>query len=28
MLQEAHVGIGIYGVEGMQAAQNADFAIG
>ena len=28
MLQEAHVGIGIYGLEGMQAVQNSDFAIG
>eukprot|EP01022_Parablepharisma_sp_SALTPOND_P033355 TRINITY_DN88560_c0_g1_i1.p1 TRINITY_DN88560_c0_g1~~TRINITY_DN88560_c0_g1_i1.p1 ORF type:complete len:1431 (-),score=165.41 TRINITY_DN88560_c0_g1_i1:96-4388(-) len=28
MINEAHVGIGIYGKEGMQAAQAADFAIG
>jgi P-type E1-E2 ATPase len=28
MLHEAHLGIGIYGQEGMQAVQNADFAIG
>ncbi|KRX02568.1 P-type ATPase, cytoplasmic domain N [Pseudocohnilembus persalinus] len=28
MIQEAHIGIGIYGNEGMQAVQNSDFAIG
>jgi len=28
MLREAHVGIGIYGQEGMQAAQSSEFAIG
>lgn len=28
MIQEAHVGIGIYGHEGMQAVRAADFAIG
>ena len=28
MINEAHVGIGIYGKEGMQAAQAADYAIG
>eukprot|EP00826_Nyctotherus_ovalis_P004059 TRINITY_DN1083_c0_g5_i2.p1 TRINITY_DN1083_c0_g5~~TRINITY_DN1083_c0_g5_i2.p1 ORF type:complete len:1166 (+),score=321.79 TRINITY_DN1083_c0_g5_i2:252-3749(+) len=28
MITEAHVGIGIYGKEGMQAAQAADYAIG
>lgn len=28
MLREAHVGIGIYGLEGMQAVQSSDFAIG
>lgn len=27
MLLEAHVGIGLYGKEGMQAASNSDFAI-
>jgi len=27
MLLEAHLGIGIIGKEGMQAAQNSDFAI-
>jgi len=27
MLLEAHIGIGIIGNEGMQAAQNSDFAI-
>jgi len=28
MIREAHVGIGIYGKEGTQAARTADFAIG
>ena len=28
MILEAHIGIGIYGKEGMRAAQSADFAIG
>eukprot|EP00981_Chlorochromonas_danica_P006961 scaffold1507_cov158-Ochromonas_danica.AAC.30 len=28
MILEAHVGVGIYGKEGRQAANNADFAIG
>ncbi len=28
MINEAHVGVGIYGKEGMQAAQSADYAIG
>ncbi len=28
MINEAHVGVGIYGKEGMQAAQAADYAIG
>lgn len=28
MIREAHVGVGIYGKEGRQAANNADFAIG
>eukprot|EP00835_Amoeboradix_gromovi_P004299 NODE_327_length_10929_cov_0.344137.p1 type:complete len:1114 gc:universal NODE_327_length_10929_cov_0.344137:10468-7127(-) len=27
MIQEAHIGVGIRGVEGMQAAMNADYAI-
>ncbi|EDW00128.1 phospholipid-transporting ATPase IF [Drosophila grimshawi] len=27
MIQEAHIGIGIYGVEGKQAARSADYAI-
>uniref|UniRef100_A0A6B2KWZ0 Phospholipid-transporting ATPase n=1 Tax=Arcella intermedia TaxID=1963864 RepID=A0A6B2KWZ0_9EUKA len=27
MLQEAHIGVGIWGEEGTQAAQNADYAI-
>jgi phospholipid-transporting ATPase len=27
MIQAAHVGVGISGVEGLQAAQSADFAI-
>jgi P-type E1-E2 ATPase len=28
MLLEAHIGIGIYGEEGMQAVQASDYAIG
>ena len=28
MIMEAHIGIGIYGEEGMRAVQSADFAIG
>jgi phospholipid-translocating P-type ATPase (flippase) len=28
MIHEAHVGVGIYGKEGMQAAQSSDYAIG
>eukprot|EP00831_Metopus_contortus_P067497 TRINITY_DN6024_c0_g1_i3.p1 TRINITY_DN6024_c0_g1~~TRINITY_DN6024_c0_g1_i3.p1 ORF type:complete len:735 (-),score=91.35 TRINITY_DN6024_c0_g1_i3:486-2690(-) len=28
MINEAHVGVGIYGKEGMQAAQSGDYAIG
>ena len=28
MMREAHIGIGIYGNEGMQAVQSSDFAIG
>jgi phospholipid-translocating ATPase len=28
MIQEAHVGIGIYGKEGRNAARSADFALG
>jgi len=28
MILEAHIGIGIYGNEGMRAAQSGDFAIG
>ena len=28
MIQEAHIGIGIYGKEGMRAVQSSDFAIG
>lgn len=28
MIQEAHIGIGIFGVEGMRAVQVSDFAIG
>ena len=27
MIQEAHVGVGIFGREGSQAARNADYAI-
>ncbi len=27
MIQAAHIGVGISGLEGMQAARNADFAI-
>lgn len=27
MIQEAHVGIGLYGNEGLQAAQASDFAL-
>ena len=27
MIQAAHIGVGIRGVEGMQAAMNADYAI-
>eukprot|EP00826_Nyctotherus_ovalis_P004056 TRINITY_DN1083_c0_g2_i2.p1 TRINITY_DN1083_c0_g2~~TRINITY_DN1083_c0_g2_i2.p1 ORF type:complete len:596 (+),score=158.08 TRINITY_DN1083_c0_g2_i2:185-1972(+) len=28
MINEAHVGVGVYGKEGMQAVQSADYAIG
>jgi phospholipid-transporting ATPase len=28
MIQKAHVGVGIYGKEGQQAARSADYAIG
>ncbi|OQS00002.1 phospholipid-transporting ATPase [Thraustotheca clavata] len=28
MIQESHIGVGIYGHEGMQAVRSADFAIG
>ncbi len=28
MIREAHIGIGLYGNEGMRAVQSADFAIG
>jgi P-type E1-E2 ATPase len=28
MIQKAHVGVGIYGKEGLQAARSADFSIG
>ena len=28
MIQKAHVGVGIYGKEGLQAVNNSDFAIG
>lgn len=28
MIQEAHIGVGIYGKEGTQAARSADFALG
>ena len=28
MIQEAHIGIGIYGKEGMRAVQASDYAIG
>jgi P-type E1-E2 ATPase len=28
MIQEANVGVGIFGEEGMRAAQVADYAIG
>ena len=28
MIQKAHVGVGIAGVEGLQAASNADYAFG
>jgi magnesium-transporting ATPase (P-type) len=28
MIMEAHVGIGIYGEEGMLAVQSSDFSIG
>jgi len=28
MIREAHIGVGIYGKEGTQAARTADFAIG
>lgn len=28
MIQEAHVGLGVYGKEGRNAARSADFAIG
>ena len=28
MIAEAHIGIGIKGIEGMQAARASDFAIG
>jgi P-type E1-E2 ATPase len=28
MIQEAHVGVGVFGEEGMRAAQVSDYAIG
>lgn len=28
MIQKAHIGIGIFGKEGYQAASNSDYAIG
>jgi len=28
MLQAAHVGVGIFGLEGQQAVNNSDYAIG
>ena len=28
MIQKAHVGVGIFGKEGQQAARSADYAIG
>jgi len=28
MILEAHIGVGIYGEEGMQAVQASDFAVG
>jgi len=28
MIQEAHIGVGIYGNEGMRAVQSSDYAIG
>ena len=28
MIREAHIGIGLYGNEGMRAVQSADFALG
>ena len=28
MIKEAHIGVGLYGNEGMRAAQTADFALG
>ena len=28
MIMEAHIGIGIYGEEGLRAAQSSDYAIG
>ena len=28
MIEKAHVGVGIYGKEGLQAVNNSDFAIG
>lgn len=28
MIQEAHIGVGIYGNEGMRAVQASDYAIG
>ena len=28
MIKEAHIGIGLYGNEGMQAVQSSDFAVG
>jgi P-type E1-E2 ATPase len=28
MIREAHIGIGLYGNEGMRAVQSSDFALG